>query len=228
MKRIALIIAVVFSVNVYSQTAKNTLQAARTKDNVNRSIGKKITLTEPPSISYPKHATALALVDGIQAGEFDSSQWLGWNGKNMEAIIDLGKIESINHFAINVWKQETNSIFLPASVEVHTSDNGTTWNSLQHIDSSTRIWFKQYIRDGKKLNSEWDSYNPLNYNIISSGPINIRFTTNTIQTRFVKIIVANYGKIPEGKPNAGNNTWMFIDEIEINKFPTQPSDHYYE
>jgi hexosaminidase len=38
--------------------------------------------------------------------------------------------------------------------------------------------------------------------------------TNT--GRVVKVIVKNWGKIPEGNPGAGNKAWLFVDEIEVN------------
>ena len=36
-----------------------------------------------------------------------------------------------------------------------------------------------------------------------------------IDTRFIKIVIPNYGIIPEGKQGAGNKAWTFIDEIII-------------
>ncbi len=37
-----------------------------------------------------------------------------------------------------------------------------------------------------------------------------------VKTRYVRVLVKNYGKIPDGNPGAGNNAWLFVDEIEIN------------
>jgi len=44
--------------------------------------------------------------------------------------------------------------------------------------------------------------------------IEINFTAQSVQ--FIKVIVHNYGKIPDGKAGAGNNAWLFVDEIEVN------------
>ena len=35
-------------------------------------------------------------------------------------------------------------------------------------------------------------------------------------TRFVKVVVTNWGEIPAGNPGAGNKAWLFVDEIEVN------------
>ena len=31
----------------------------------------------------------------------------------------------------------------------------------------------------------------------------------------VKVVAGNYGKIPAGMPGAGENAWLFVDEISI-------------
>jgi hexosaminidase len=53
------------------------------------------------------------------------------------------------------------------------------------------------------------------------------FTTNTaiktvgihfqtINTRYLRILIKNFGKIPAGNPGAGTPAWLFVDEIEVN------------
>jgi hexosaminidase len=34
-------------------------------------------------------------------------------------------------------------------------------------------------------------------------------------TRYVKIIARNFGKIPEGQPGASNPSWLLVDEIQV-------------
>jgi hexosaminidase len=45
--------------------------------------------------------------------------------------------------------------------------------------------------------------------------IDVYLDFNKIDTRFIKIVIPNYGIIPEGKQGAGNKAWTFIDEIII-------------
>jgi hexosaminidase len=35
-------------------------------------------------------------------------------------------------------------------------------------------------------------------------------------TRYVKVVVRNWGDIPGGNPGEGNKAWLFVNEIEIN------------
>ena len=36
-----------------------------------------------------------------------------------------------------------------------------------------------------------------------------------MRMRYVKIIAESAGKIPDGKPGAGHDAWLFVDEIGI-------------
>ena len=35
-------------------------------------------------------------------------------------------------------------------------------------------------------------------------------------SRYIKVVVKNWGDIPAGNAGAGNKAWLFVDEIEIN------------
>ena len=34
--------------------------------------------------------------------------------------------------------------------------------------------------------------------------------------QFIKVEIKNMGKVPDGKAGAGNNAWLFVDEIAVN------------
>ena len=38
---------------------------------------------------------------------------------------------------------------------------------------------------------------------------------NPQSARFIKVIAINAGIIPDGKQGAGNNSWLFVDEISV-------------
>ena len=37
----------------------------------------------------------------------------------------------------------------------------------------------------------------------------------TLEARYVKVIARNYGSLPEWHSGAGNDSWLFVDEIII-------------
>ena len=157
----------------------------------NKATGKKITLVTNPSSSYPGNVGAFGLVNGVSAGTkgMNSAEWLGWSGKDMEAIIDFGKTENFTSVSISVWKQEASWIYLPSSVEIFISADGKDWNTVAKALPENGIW-----KDEHSIS--------LNFSVQSA--------------KYIKVIAHNYGKIADGKAGSGNNAWLFVDEIKVN------------
>ncbi len=153
---------------------------------LNKATGKKISLLNEPNKSYSAGG-AFALVDGVQnaKGMLKSAQFLGFNGKNMEAIIDLDSIQKINEIKLHAFEQKGSWIYRPSSISFYRSDDG---KNFQLIEDSLHISGHKNLLYGVHAN---------------------------IKTRFIKIIAKNYGVIPPGEPGTGNNAWLFVDEIEV-------------
>jgi hypothetical protein len=133
-----------------------------------------------------------ALIDGVRGGEdFRTGSWQGWQGKIVEAEIDLGKNTLINSISASVLQDAKSWIWFPSKMEVLVSEDG-----------------KQYIRHSQTLNTK-----PLD-----TDTAMVCEMTNTINAhgRFVKIILSPaFEKIPEWHLGAGGNPWIFVDEIII-------------
>jgi hexosaminidase len=156
----------------------------------NKATGRTITLTTPPSTTYPGNGGAFGLVNATTSDRgFNSPEWFGWLDKDMEAVIDLGTSQPVTTVAINVWKQEPSYIYLPKSVVVYTSSNGKDW-------------------------TQPSTENPVNNTWINERKITVALPSNT-NARFIKVVATNLGTIPEGKPGAGRKAWLFVDEIEV-------------
>lgn len=156
----------------------------------NKATGKKITLTNEASQNYPGDG-AFTLVNGIQneKGLARSTELLGFLGKDCEAVIDLGNPESITNVTVHSLKELNSWIWSPKYVEVFVSNDGQNFTSLKKSD------------DFKTTNG-------------SNGVIKIDFAPTI--TRYVKVMVKNFGEIPKGNPGAGYESWLFADEIEVN------------
>jgi hexosaminidase len=155
----------------------------------NRATGKKITLTNPPSERYPGDG-AFTLVNGIQneKGLLRSREFLGFNGTDCQAIINLDSFQTISSVTVYVFQQKGSQIWPPLSMEAFASDDGQYFSSLGKTDS---------------------------FNITNGG--NGTMTVKGTNTgRFVKLVIKNQGTIPEGNPGAGNKAWLLVDEIEVN------------
>jgi hexosaminidase len=154
----------------------------------NKATGKKIMLTEKPAEKWPGNGGVFGLVNGALSNKgINSAEWLGWQGKDMEAIIDLGTAQSISSINCHLLEQKGSWIYLPAYIEAFTSADGSNFTSVGKTS--------QYI---SKTMGMYDA-------TISTAPVT---------ARYAKIIAKNYGKIPDGQAGEGNNAWLFVDEIQ--------------
>lgn len=150
---------------------------------INKATNKSISSKNQTSKSYSGDG-AFTLVNGVVATlPRINNQWLGWNGDNLEAIIDLKNQEEISHIQVGFLNEELSWIYLPKTVECFVSDDGTTFTS---IGTTT-------VKDNRFAILEF----------------------NKLKKRYVKIIATNFGNIPSGKPGAGEKSWLFCDEIQI-------------
>jgi hexosaminidase len=158
----------------------------------NKATGKKITLAIPPSNTY-KGDGAFTLVNGIQneKGLAKSKEFLGFSGSDCEALIDLGKEEKISNVIVHCLREIGSWIYQPQTIEVFISSNGTDFTSAGLTDD--------FIIKIKGL---------------ETGTMKVEFVEKN--TRYVKVVVKNWGEIPAGNPGAGNKAWLFVDEIEVN------------
>jgi hexosaminidase len=156
----------------------------------NKATGKKITLTYPPSTKYPGDG-AFTLVNGVQndQGLARSSEFLGFEGPDCEALIDLGRVQTINTAVIHTLSSGGSWVYPPHYVEIFISPDGQSFTSA-----------------GKS-----EAFEATNG---SNGIIKVSFTP--APARFIKVVVKNFGIIPSGMSGAGNGAWLFVDEIEVN------------
>lgn len=157
----------------------------------NKATGKKITLTNPASDKYPGDG-AFTLVNGVinEKGFAKTREFLGFNGTDCEAVIDLGSSQLISFVVVNALNRTSSWIWRPLTAEVFGSGDGQTWYSL-------------------KLTDDFEE----NKNGTGKGMMTMSFKATYAQ--YVKVVIKNWGIIPEGNPGAGNKAWLFVDEIEV-------------
>jgi hexosaminidase len=159
------------------------------KFHFNKATGKKLRITEEASSSYPGDGP-FTLVNGVinEKGFSRTKEFLGWSGKDCEVVIDLGEVQEISFVVINALKRHSSWIWEPASAEIFALSGDEKWYSLK---STTEHQEKQ------------------NQKII----LTMAFRKTPV--RYLKVVVKNYGKIPDGNAGSGRDAWLFIDEIEV-------------
>ena len=158
----------------------------------NKATGKRITLNLPASDKYPGDG-AFTLVNGIQntKGFARSREFLGFNGTNCEADIDLGQSQSVSEVTIHTLHQAGSWIWRPLSVQVWVMDA-----SGNYVNAGLSDDFVAGAAGSR------------------NGTMKVRFPA--VNTHIIRIKIENWGQIPAGEPGSGNKPWLFVDEIEVN------------
>lgn len=151
-----------------------------------RALGKTVSLTQAPSEKYPGEGPQ-SLVDGLPGSARTADNWLGWEGQDMEAVVDLGEAQLVNSISLHFGNSRGQWIHAPAKVEVWFSYDGSAFTP----------YFEQAGISSDEATVKLD---------IPVGEENIRY---------IKVIAHNAGEIPSGNPGAGHQAWLFADEIIV-------------
>lgn len=158
---------------------------------LNKTTGKKISLAVPASDKYPGDG-AFTLVNGVQnkEGLTRSTEFLGFEGTDCEAVIDFGKTTEMKEIIAHVFSQAGSWIYPPGGMSIYSSQDGKAFKEMP----------------GKTIITE----------VPESRNGYLKLIIAPFKTRYLKVFIKNAGMIPEGKPGAGNRAWLFVDELEVN------------
>ena len=132
------------------------------------------------------------LVDGVRASSrFNDGYWLGLQGEDLDAVVDLGKTQPIQKVSIGFLENQDSWIFLPAGVEFSFSSDGKRFHSVKRIEGA------------KAKESP--------HKIIKNFSVSLRST----EACFVRVKARSIGVCPEWHKGAGGKAWIFADEIII-------------
>ncbi len=134
------------------------------------------------------------LTDGAMGGSNFFANWLGFEGNNMEAIIDLGKEEQFSNISTSFLQLTNSIVFFPKRVTFSCSNNGNTFTELKTLAN-------------KKPISKESKRNDIAY---------FEASFNKTKARYIKITAENVGKAPFWHNAAGLPVWIFADEVIVN------------
>jgi hypothetical protein len=138
---------------------------------------------------------AYGLVDGLEGTlAFNDGTWQGFEGDDLEMVIDLGQNTMIRKVNIHFLSDTNSWIFLPRYVEFRTSKNGLNYDLVSRYDNITSL-----TRSRESLGRQ----------IVSINSILMR------NSRYLKIKADNIGVCPPGHPGEGLKSWLFIDEVVL-------------
>lgn len=154
---------------------------------ISKSTGKKISLVNQPHENYGIGGS-FTLVDGMRGNmEKYGRDWIGFWGKDLEATIDLGKKECVSKVTVDVLTNDGSWIHYPKYIEVLVSKDGKAFQSVKKVTAEEISTMK--------------------------GVVAVEFGKQ--KAKYLKVIAPSAGKIPDGKPGAGSDCWLFVDEIMV-------------
>ncbi len=152
--------------------------------------GKEVTLAAPASEKYHGGDKA-ALTDGLLAWDDYHMHWLGFEGEEMDATIDLGTSQTFSRIHTNFLQDINSWIFMPDTVNFFVSEDGVTFRP---------VGVSANITPAEK----W-------------GPIIASFNLDCqpIPARYIRVKTASKKICPTWHKGSGGLAWIFIDEITV-------------
>lgn len=155
-------------------------------------VGCRANLSVDPAPQYAASGPA-SLTDGVvSSADHVSGDWLGFEGLDCEAVVDLGKAVEIDSLAAGFLQSVPVAIFLPRQVEFAVSDDGRHYRSVATVKHDTDL----------------KEAGPLTQ-IIEADDLNAK-------ARYIRVKAVNVGPIPEWHHAGGRKAWLFVDEIVVN------------
>ena len=143
------------------------------------------------SLSYQAEGLSSLINGRLGSLDFKDGQWQGFSGKNLDVILSLDSLTSINKVSMNFYQYINSWIVVPSYISIMSSKDSLNWEIIKSVDSIGEI-----RKRGKFIS------------IIS-------FDSLETDAKYLKIFAKNYGKLPSWHEAAGAESWLFIDEIIV-------------
>ncbi len=176
-----------FSVQEYYNNFQAAMQVALKP---NKALGKPVTsLTQPKKYA---NEDPLVLTDGALGGSSFYANWLGYEGNDMEVVIDLQQPSSISNISMAFLQVTNHIVFLPKEVQYWGALEEGDYRILGRIQNPAPLSKSSKVNDIQYYNLQLDSK----------------------ELRFIKVIAKNTAT-PYWHHAAGLPSWVFADEIII-------------
>ena len=101
-------------------------------------IIKRYQLISPDPSSLPDE-DMLKLTDGIRASNDSRNNWLDFQGKDLDAVIDLGKVQKVQHIECAFYQLAAWLSIVPKKVEFYLSEDGKKYTPVGEVDNTLPI-----------------------------------------------------------------------------------------
>ena len=153
---------------------------------------KDLFLSPLPSSKYTGKGKN-TLLDGANGSEkFRTKAWIGYEGNDAVAIVELKKTQPIESVGVRYLHQPGSWIFSPKRINISISKDGKNYNSIAILDDSTFP------------------------NKNETGVGEVILPLENVDGKFIKFEIENQGVCPDWHPGKGSAAWLFLDELFVN------------
>ena len=160
---------------------------------VRSSTDKKVTYLTQPAPQYTENGPE-GMVDNIYGTtNYRIGGWQGWQG-DMVAVVELDKEQTISSVGLDCLENMRSWIFFPKNVKVEYSLDGQSWKAYGEVINT------QYAA----IHARQEEYNTQIFTV-----------SGTARAKYIKVTAMNYGPLPDWHVSAGEQAWIFVDEIIV-------------
>ncbi len=171
----------------YFATTKQFLETSMKNP---RGLFKPVDLAKPASTRY-QNGDATVLTDGLRGWADYNMNWLGFEGEDMEATIDLGSVQPVRRIASGFLQDQNAWIFMPVKVEFAVSEDGQQFRTVAEVKNSI----------------------PEKTDKACVQPFVAEVSVPSV--RYVRVKGVNIKACPLWHKGAGGPAWIFADEITV-------------
>ena len=157
----------------------------------NKATACPVKLLQPTHKNYTYNGGA-TLTDGLIGDKgFGTGRWLGFNGNDLEAVIDLKKPTNVSSVSLNTCVDKGSWIFDARNIEVSVSNDGINFTT---VASHSLPALEKNSADG--INT-----------------YNLKFSQTS--ARYIKVHATSEHNIPDWHSGKGKPAFLFVDEISV-------------
>ena len=153
---------------------------------------KKVTLlTNPKKYANEDPQT---LTDGALGGNGFYANWLGFEGNDLIAVVDLDAIESFSTISMAFLKVTNHVVFYPNNVTYYYSNDNKNFTKLGSVENKDPLTKKSKVNEIQYFDLEFQA----------------------VKGRYIKVVAESMKVAPYWHHASGLGSWIFADEIIIN------------
>ncbi len=158
----------------------------------NKAIGKAVVLNTKPK-KYANEDPQV-LTDGALGGNSFYSNWLGFEGNDMEAVIDLGEVQDMESVSTAFLQVTNHVVFFPTEVQYSYATDNKNFITLGMVENDRPLTKKSKVNEIRYFDLKFEK----------------------VKARYIKIVAKNMKEPPYWHHAAGLPSWIFADEVIIN------------